>query len=240
MPNRGADDQAFTLVEVMIAVGIMGILASLAIPTFSSYITRTRWAEAYQNLGSLVTGYKAYYQAEHWTEGMVTGGASDSRTHCTVGTAFVAGGSGSKRTVDWSSEDPAFAALNFAPADPIYLGYRTGKSVLGTGSYIGNYKGACGHPPLAGIAPADAGGVVQVEVVGAVSAGRAGYYRVNLCSNNDNVLYVCRRRGVLPKCNFSPVVGNSTEMSGGLVAFLGCCLLVRRRKKRWRAPFFEA
>ena len=51
----------FTLIELMVAVGIIGILASVALPAFSSYVVRSRIAEAF-SLGSEVqNSVVAYY-----------------------------------------------------------------------------------------------------------------------------------------------------------------------------------
>jgi prepilin-type N-terminal cleavage/methylation domain-containing protein len=49
----------FTLIEVMIAIGIVGILASLAIPGFSAYLYKAKFAEAYTHLGTMATGVRS-------------------------------------------------------------------------------------------------------------------------------------------------------------------------------------
>ena len=59
MFRRG--EKGFTLVELMIVVVIIGILASIAIPKFSSLIGKTKTTEAKTILGQIIQGEKTYY-----------------------------------------------------------------------------------------------------------------------------------------------------------------------------------
>ncbi|MGH7251160.1 MAG: type IV pilin protein [Nitrospiraceae bacterium] len=56
---RGSQ-RGFALIELMITVGILGILASIAIPTFLQYQSRTRQADAKNNLGAIYIGEITY------------------------------------------------------------------------------------------------------------------------------------------------------------------------------------
>ena len=51
----------FTLIELMMTVGILGILASIAIPTFMQYQSRARTSEAKASLGAIYTGEIVYF-----------------------------------------------------------------------------------------------------------------------------------------------------------------------------------
>lgn len=64
MRSSNRQERGFTLVELMITVGIIGLLAAIAIPNFISYQARSRRSEAYVNLASLARAYKTFH-AEH-------------------------------------------------------------------------------------------------------------------------------------------------------------------------------
>jgi type IV pilus assembly protein PilA len=59
---RGLKNEAgFSLVELMVVVAIIGILASLAIPSVGKYMAKARQSEAKTQLSSLYTAEKAFY-----------------------------------------------------------------------------------------------------------------------------------------------------------------------------------
>jgi len=59
MFRRG--EKGFTLVELMIVVVIIGILASIAIPKFSSLIGKTKVTEAKNILSQIINLETTYY-----------------------------------------------------------------------------------------------------------------------------------------------------------------------------------
>ena len=59
--NRSTNSRrGFTLIELMITVGLIGVLCAIAIPNFIAYQARSRRSEAYANLASLARAERAY------------------------------------------------------------------------------------------------------------------------------------------------------------------------------------
>lgn len=57
--------RAFTLIEMMIAVAIIGILASVALPAYSDYVRRGHLPEAFGALAEFRARMEQYYQDNH-------------------------------------------------------------------------------------------------------------------------------------------------------------------------------
>ncbi|MBS1970783.1 MAG: prepilin-type N-terminal cleavage/methylation domain-containing protein [Bdellovibrionales bacterium] len=77
----------FSLVELMVVVAIIGILASLAIPSIGKYMAKARQSEAKTQLSSLYTAEKAFfaeYTAYHSMFGAV-GYSPEGRLRYNVG-----------------------------------------------------------------------------------------------------------------------------------------------------------
>lgn len=72
MNRHWTRNKGFTLIELMIVVVIMGILIAVAYPNYSSYISKTRRADAQ---GALVNFANA--MERHFTSSNTYGGAAD-------------------------------------------------------------------------------------------------------------------------------------------------------------------
>jgi type IV pilus assembly protein PilE len=99
----------FTLIEMMIAVAIIGILATVAIPAFNNYQNRSKRSEAYANLASVVKLEKGYF----------------GEYNAYTGVAPQPGGglpSGNKRI--WTpAADAAFGTVGFRPDGAVFYDY---------------------------------------------------------------------------------------------------------------------
>jgi prepilin-type N-terminal cleavage/methylation domain-containing protein len=60
-PNRRADEQAFSLVELLIAMAIIGVLASVAIPQFLAARSVVRERATVATLRSIVANQQAFF-----------------------------------------------------------------------------------------------------------------------------------------------------------------------------------
>jgi prepilin-type N-terminal cleavage/methylation domain-containing protein len=98
----------FTLIELMVVVSILGVLAAIAIPSFSIYMKRTRAGEATIQLKNLFNRASAYYQRDDADPGI----DGLHRVDCVVGNAHNnIDPSDEKQPGDYSSDE--WRALGF-------------------------------------------------------------------------------------------------------------------------------
>lgn len=60
--SKSASSFGFSLIELMITVAIIAILAMIALPSYSEYITRSRLIDAHTRLGDLRIQMEKYFQ----------------------------------------------------------------------------------------------------------------------------------------------------------------------------------
>ncbi len=103
----------FTLIELMIVVAIIGILASVAIPSFLNYQLTAKRSEAYANLSALAKAQKSYYAEFNTFVGVL---------------AEPVGALGQPPTTikrDSASINAAFASVGWVPEGNVFYDYDT-------------------------------------------------------------------------------------------------------------------
>ncbi len=110
----GRKAPGFTLIELMIAITIVAILASVAIPAYNSYTQRTKLAEGMTTLSNLRLQMEQYYQ--------------DNRSYAVVGTTNCA-------IPAPAGNDFSFSCTAPTPTTYVWTATSTGSS-LGAGLFV--------------------------------------------------------------------------------------------------------
>jgi prepilin-type N-terminal cleavage/methylation domain-containing protein len=114
--------RGFTLIELMIAVAIVGVLSALAIPSFIRYTRKSKTLEAVMSIRRMYDGAVAYYVGEHVDK---NGIQLHQKFPDSVGPTPVAGiPCGSPVLVsqtEWTTGP--WQALDFAISDPLRYQY---------------------------------------------------------------------------------------------------------------------
>jgi prepilin-type N-terminal cleavage/methylation domain-containing protein len=146
--RRGLTRRAFTLIELMIVVAIIGILSVLAVYGVRKYIAHTKTAEARNALGRMSQAAVAFYEQEHMSGTVLPqgGAATLSRVLCASASKSVPASIGSvqgmkyQSTVsDWNTDsagNSGFACLHFTIDQPQYYMYSYG--LTGSGGSPGD------------------------------------------------------------------------------------------------------
>jgi type IV pilus assembly protein PilA len=112
----------FTLIEVLIVVAVIGVLVSIAIPTFQRFHHRAKSSEARTNLGALRTAEEAYmsesgtYLATFPVPGVIPGNVPEV----------------------WPAGTP-FDDLGFRPEGSVYFQYLVSADNGGAGTSLVRY-----------------------------------------------------------------------------------------------------
>ena len=79
MVSRRRRSRAFTLIELMIVIGIIGILAAIAYPAYRDYVLRSERVEAQAAMLDLVQALERCFTLNNQYTGCPTGGFSTDR-----------------------------------------------------------------------------------------------------------------------------------------------------------------
>jgi type IV pilus assembly protein PilE len=82
--------EGFTLIELMITVVIVSILASIALPAYTDYVTRGKLTEAMTELSTFKVQLEQFYQDQHTYIGFPCAASSNAKYftyNCGVPTA---------------------------------------------------------------------------------------------------------------------------------------------------------
>ncbi len=142
---------AFTLIELMIAVSIIGVIASVAIPTYQNFVMQAKAVEGPATLGALYRGAASYWDREFGGQGVSGGGYK----RCAVGEITMDWSAivpplpptPYKRTYDYAQHE-AYRALGFTKSDPTYfsIAYDNVANQLGVGVMDPRGIGMCEVP----------------------------------------------------------------------------------------------
>jgi type IV pilus assembly protein PilA len=136
--NARGRQSGYTLIELMIVVAVIGILSAVAIPSFQSYIHRSRTAEAVTFLGEIRQRQESY--------------RAEFGQYCSVSAASgsgIASGAWAPGTLPtngnktgWTASPGSWAQLGASPDGPVMFQYRTTAGPPGTTPGIAGYNGS--------------------------------------------------------------------------------------------------
>jgi prepilin-type N-terminal cleavage/methylation domain-containing protein len=121
----------FTLVELMIVVVILGLLAAVALPSYTRYVKRSKTSEATGNISKIYQGQVAYYDAnaERATARFV------NQPYFTPDNSPTAAGYTANVSV-WTTDDQ-WTSIGFALATRHYYAYNSFSTLTsGPGAYF--------------------------------------------------------------------------------------------------------
>lgn len=139
--------RGFTLIELMIVVAILGILATVAIPTMLRFVRRAKTSEAVDKLAYLYSMSTTYVTGERFARGLgATSLAAQFPASQSLTPSMVPAGVRVSDPPGLWDASPTWLALSFSIADPHYFSYEyvsmgNGPSALFTARAQGDLDG---------------------------------------------------------------------------------------------------
>jgi type IV pilus assembly protein PilE len=114
VPRRRRRQAAFTLIEVLIAIVVVGILTAIALPQYNEFVRRSRITEALNGMNDYRTRMEQFFQ--------------DNRTYVNGGACGVANPA-------YDAAESSFQILCTAPSAAGYTLNANGNAAKGMGSF---------------------------------------------------------------------------------------------------------
>jgi len=107
-------DRGFTLIELMIVVGIIGLLSSLAIPNYLRFTARTKRSEMFETVSKLKLQFKNSYDntGSFKTSGTLAASPVNPSAAVPVG-----------QGANWDTQAPGWTEFQFAPEGAVKMRY---------------------------------------------------------------------------------------------------------------------
>ncbi len=125
MGRHRTRELGFTLLELMIVVAIVGLLASIAVPTLIHYIAKAKSTEARMHVEKIYNGARIYWLEPHGAAGAITPLPPQfPETHAaTPAISCCASGGGRCVPSQAQWQEPTWVVLGFSMDDPHYYQY---------------------------------------------------------------------------------------------------------------------
>jgi type IV pilus assembly protein PilE len=114
-------EAGFTLIEILIAIVIVGILSAVAIPSYSAYVLRGRLTEAFTALSAIQPAAEEYWSNNRTYVGMAKPADTANFTYTAVttvsGYTVTAAGAGSTASFSYTIDQNGTRATTRVPSD---------------------------------------------------------------------------------------------------------------------------